>query len=196
MPLLRHGAQLSGRRFLTTDLLERTVPTSSSCVVPVVDYEPLTELRPRFTSVSDRTSTSPAQTEPDHERARYAGRPLAADSANARAAAAFADAALRRVLEVIDRRRPLAQLRPLLAAGLLDSLLGSAALRGSAGLRDSPAAAQLRRVRVQLATPTGTAAEVAASYSRGERVHAIACRMEQVRTPTGTRWEIVALHLG
>lgn len=173
------------------------MPTSSSCVVPVVDYEPITELLPRFTSLSDHTSSSPAQTEPDHERARYAGRPLAADSANARAAAAFADAALRRVLEVIDRRRPLAQLRPLLAAGLLDSLLGSAGLRSSAGLRDSPAAAaQLRRVRVQLDTPAGTAAEVAASYSRGERVHAIACRMEQVGTPTGTRWQIVALHLG
>lgn len=166
------------------------MPTSSSCVVPVVDYEPLTEQLPRFTSLSDRTSTSPAEAAPVHERASYAGNPLAADAVKARAAAAFADAALRRVLEVIDRRRPLAQLRPLLAAGLLDSLLGSA------GLRDSPAAAQLRRVRVQLDTPAGTAAEVAASYSRGERVHAIACRMEQVGTPTGARWEIVALHLG
>ena len=35
----------------------------------------------------------------------------------------FADAALRRVLEVIDRRRPVAQLRPLLAPALIDTVI-------------------------------------------------------------------------
>lgn len=112
-----------------------------------------------------------------------------AEDPRRRAAAAFADAALRRVLEVIDRRRPMAQLRPLLVAGLVDSLL-SAAARGTPG--GDPA--RLRRVRAQ---PVGDhAAEVAASYSRGERVHAIACRIEQFSTPTGPRWRVVALHMG
>lgn len=104
------------------------------------------------------------------------------------AAAVFADAALRRVLEVIDRRRPLAQLRPLLAAGLVETLLSGAS--SAAGV------ARLRRVRAQVCRPGGGAAEVAAHYTRGPRVHAIACRVEQVSTPTGTRWQMVALHLG
>lgn len=106
------------------------------------------------------------------------------------AAAAFADAALRRVLEVIDRRRPLAQLRPLLAAGLVDSLLAGPTRRGGRG------PARLRRVVAQPCRPGGTAAEVAANYTRADRVHAIACRVEQLPTATGPRWQLVALHMG
>ena len=41
----------------------------------------------------------------------------------ARAAAVFADATLPRVLEVIDRRRPITQLRPLLAPALIDTVV-------------------------------------------------------------------------
>ena len=107
-----------------------------------------------------------------------------------KAAATFADAALRRVLEVLDRRRPLAQLRPLLAAGLVDSLLTGPPGNAEVG------AARLRRVLAQPSRPDGTAAEVAANYTRGDRVHAIACRVEQVPTPTGPRWQVVALHMG
>lgn len=107
-----------------------------------------------------------------------------------RAAGGFADAALRRVLEVIDRRRPLAQLRPLLAGGLVDSLL-PAVVRQE---RRSPA--RLRRLRIQPVGADGTAAEVAATYTRDERVHAIACRVQQMPTPTGLRWQVVALHIG
>ena len=108
----------------------------------------------------------------------------------ARAAATFADAALRRVLEVIDRRRPMAQLRPLLAAGLIDSLLSATGRNGP----DADGPARLRRV---LAQPVSDhAAEVSASYSRGMRVHAIACRIEARSTPTGQRWQVVALHIG
>ena len=112
------------------------------------------------------------------------------DSPAARAAAAFADAAARRVLEVIDRRRPLAQLRPLLAAGLVESLLSAA------GRQDAEGPARLCRVRVRMAGPDGAAAEVAVTYRRGERVRALACRIEQRPAPTGTRWQVVALHLG
>jgi len=114
-----------------------------------------------------------------------------------RQAAIFADAALRRVLEVIDRRRPATQLRPLLTPGLVDSVLsiGKAPAGSGAG---SEAAAVLRRMRLQ---PVGRhdpdiGAEVFGTYSRGDRIHAIACRVEQVPAVTGTRWLVVALHIG
>jgi hypothetical protein len=102
-----------------------------------------------------------------------------------RQAASFADAALRRVLEVIDRRRPVAQLNGLLTAGLVESVLSANRLAGS---RDGVAV--LRRVRLQPAGPA--AAEVFGSYSRGPRTHAIACRIEQ----RAGRWQVVALHIG
>ncbi|MEI7543716.1 MAG: Rv3235 family protein [Mycobacteriaceae bacterium] len=121
-------------------------------------------------------------------------RPIRGDAdggpGSVRPAAVFADAALRRVLEVIDRRRSLAQLRPLMTGGLVDSLLTVV------GCHDGTDAARLRRVRAQSVRSDGTAAEIAASYSRGERVHAIACRVEQFTTATGPRWQVVALHLG
>ena len=152
-------------------------------VSPVVDYEPPTFGGPP--TLPPVTTPAPRRRAPE----RPTPRPPA-DDTGARAAATFADAALRRVLEVIDRRRPLAQLRPLLAAGLVDSLLAGPAGHVAVG------AARLRRVLAQPAGPDGTAAEVAASYSRGERVHAIACRVEQVNTATGPRWQVVALHMG
>lgn len=128
--------------------------------------------------------------------------PEAADvtSAPMRQAAIFADAALRRVLEVIDRRRPAGQLRPMLATSLVDPVLAIG--RSAAGrAQGHEGAAVLRRLRLQ---PAGhrdpeTAAEVFGSYRRGQRVHAIACRVEQVRTGVGSaaaRWQVVALHIG
>jgi hypothetical protein len=112
-----------------------------------------------------------------------------------RQAAVFADAALRRVLEVIDRRHPATQLRPMLAPGLLDSVL---AIGRSGHAPAHQGAAVLRRMRLQ---PAGhrdpeAAAEVFGSYSRGNRVHAIACRVEQVLTDGRARWQLVALHIG
>ncbi len=115
-------------------------------------------------------------------------------SAQLRQAAAFADAALRRVLEVIDRRRPAVQLRSVLAPSLVDSVV--AVGRSTAGHAPGhEGAAMLRRIRLQ---PAGkldpdNAAEVFGSYSRGRRIHAIACRVE--RSPAG-RWAVVALHIG
>jgi hypothetical protein len=154
---------------------------SSSAVRPVVDYEPPAfgepPMLPPVTALRPRPPT-PAQP------ATQPGGP------DVRAAAAFADAALRRVLEVIDRRRPLAQLRPLLAAGLVESLLTGPSRHADGG------AARLRRVLAQPSRPDGTAAEVAANYTRGDRMHAIACRIEQFPTATGPRWQVVALHIG
>ena len=151
-------------------------------ISPVVDYEP-----PAFGGPPELPAAAA-------RRVRAAPRPqpppTPEDNGRARAAAAFADAALRRVLEVIDRRRPLAQLRPLLAAGLVDSLLS--AYSGW----EPQQAAQLRRVRAQVTRADGTAAEAAACYTRGQRAYAIACRIEVVMTPTGPRWLVVALHLG
>lgn len=165
-------------------------------VMPVVDYEPATRDVPRCRQSSRATLRRAART----PRRPYTGQPsrepkppTPVTSAPMRRAAAFADAALRRVLEVIDRRRPVAQLRPMLAPGLVDSVLSIG--RAAAG---HEGAAVLRRTRLQ---PAGhrdpdTAAEVFGCYSRGERIHAIACRVEQVRAGAGTRWLVVALHIG
>ena len=107
------------------------------------------------------------------------------------AAARFTDAALRGVLEVIDRRRPLTQLRPMLSTGLIDSV---ASVARAAPTRQSGAV--LRRVRLQATGPDERAFEVSASYTRGPRLHAVACRVERVSTPQGASWQVVALHMG
>ena len=129
-----------------------------------------------------------------HVPQRYSGQqpaqPAPAMSASMRQAAHFADAALRRVLEVIDRRRPISQLNGLLAAGLVDSVLSANRLAGADG-----GVAVLRRVRLQaVGSPDGfAAAEVFGSYSRGPRMHAIACRIERIGSG---RWQVAALHIG
>lgn len=148
-------------------------------VSPIVDYEPPLSGEPQRAVRIPRPRRLPPAP-PGGQSGENRGQ--------VHAAATFADAALRRVLEVIERRRPLAQLRPLLAPGLVDSLMAGAGYAGGV--------ARLRRVRAQLTGPQGTAAEVAAHYTRGEHVHAIACRVEQQQTATGLRWQVVALHLG
>ena len=158
-------------------------PNVLQSVAPVVDYEP-----PAFGAPPQLPPASAPRCRPRVPSA--APRPTGERSRKPSDAALFADAALRRVLEVIDRRRSLAQLRPLMANPLVDSLL-SAAGHGASG---EPA--RLRRVRAQSVRADGSAAEIAASYSRGEQIHAIACRVERVRTATGSRWQVVALHLG
>ncbi len=104
-----------------------------------------------------------------------------------RQAAAFADAALRRVLEVIDRRRPIAQLNGLLAAGLVDSVLSA---NRQAGSQDGVAV--LRRVRLQPVSGRSPRRRCSAATAAGSRMHAIACRIEQC----AGRWQVVALHIG
>ena len=81
----------------------------------------------------------------------------------------------------------------MLAPSLVDSVL---ALGRTA--TDGHSAAVVRRMRLQ---PAGhgapeTAAEVFGCFSRGGRIHAIACRVEQVPSDGGTRWQVVALHIG
>lgn len=106
------------------------------------------------------------------------------------AAAVFTDAALRRVLEVVDRRRPAAQLRGLLTPTLIDTT------RSLARLPQAGGTAVLRRIRLRSITSDAgtavTAAEVFATYTRGPRVRAIAGRVEII----GGRWQLVALQIG
>lgn len=159
-------------------------------VRPVVDYEPpLRDVR-QCRSLSTIALRHPNTHAPHPRPGRQ---PIEGMSAPMRQAAAFADAALRRVLEVLDRRRPAAQLQGLLAPGLADSVLAAnrvAVCRPAAG----DGAAVLRRVRLQaVGRPDRPAAEVFGTYSRGRRIHAIACRIEPA---TDSRWQVVALHIG
>ena len=156
--------------------------TTAHTVTRIVDYEP--RIPPPAASALRRPSTRTA-----HLQA--VRRHPAPPSAVHRAAGTFADAALRTVLEVIDRRRPAAQLGPMMAAGLADSVV---AFARAARVRHG--AAVLRRVRMQACDSSEHAFEVAAGYSRGPRLHAIACRVEQVGPPEDGRWQIVALHIG
>ncbi|OCB40646.1 hypothetical protein A9X02_16760 [Mycobacterium malmoense] len=169
-------------------------PPDAFAVSPVVDYEPPALDVPRAVPACRQPSRPlrARSTCPPRRPGRPPAEPPgAAMSAQLRQAAIFADAALRRVLEVIDRRRPAAQLRPLLAPSLVDSVVSVGhSLTGHEG------AAVLRRLRLQ---PAGhrdpeSAAEVSGSYSRGRRIHALACRVERVGA--GGRWLVVALHIG
>jgi Family of unknown function (DUF6459) len=166
---------------------------------PVVDYEPPPFVAggpaPSF-DVAGGPAPCPAPTPAAlHRSPRHGQRPVevvAARVAPPPAAAAFADAVLRRVLEVIDRRRPVAQLRPMLTPALLDMVF---ALTRAAG---PDKAAVLRRVRLRTACVDEhrphqpAAAEVFAMYTRGERFRAIAGRIEVAEG----RWRLVALQVG
>ncbi|MEH3138821.1 MAG: Rv3235 family protein [Mycobacterium kyogaense] len=115
-------------------------------------------------------------------------RPAPREAPPPKSAVTFAEAALLQTIEVIDQRRPIAQLRPLMSPALIDRVL----VRARAPRSGS---ATLHRVRVR-AVHTGpdepTAAEVFASFSRSGRVHAIAARIERHRDA----WRMVALQIG
>lgn len=150
-------------------------------VVPVADYEPpIGAPRRHFPPAA---LGRPCRT--------LVAVPPAPEQPSARAAAVFADAALRGVLEVVDGRRPFAQLQPLLANGLADTVIALA--RSS---RTTRLAAQLRRVRLRIVDRDGDVAEVFATYCRGKRVQAIAGRVERAEVRGRRRWRLVALHMG
>jgi hypothetical protein len=120
------------------------------------------------------------------------GRPPAEPVAIDPEAQRFAEHALRLTLEVLDRRRPPAQLRPLLAPALVG-------LVGALAQRPLPArglgGACLGRVHLR---PSGAdSAEVFGSYSRGPRMFAVAARLE--RTPAALGWggwRVTSLQVG
>lgn len=162
--------------------IQRTSFTS-----PVVDYEP-----PPVGACPPPRSPRPAALHRHTPRLLRPVPPTRArdlELAPPRAAAVFVDTALRRILEVSDRRRPMAQLRPLLAPSLFDAVATLTRTTSQEG------AAVLRRVRLRSANVVddeATAAEVFATYTRGTRVRAIACRIELVKG----RWLVVALQIG
>jgi hypothetical protein len=149
---------------------------------PIVDYEPPPVATDTVARAIDRLRVLP---DPGVESpVEY---PL--ETPPPTAALMFADAALRRVLEVSDRRRPLAQLRPLVTPTLFDAMSSwphHTRTEGTAALRK----VRLRTAREQDGLPT--AVEVFATFSRGPRLHAAAGRIEMV----GGRWQFVALQLG
>jgi hypothetical protein len=114
------------------------------------------------------------------------------EAAPPRAAIAFADAALRCVLEVIDRRRPVAQLKQAVAPALIDDVI--AMMRPPQTTcpgrpENRVAAATLCRVRLRMVD--ADVGEVFGTYRRGARVLAIAGRIAL----DGQRWRIVALQM-
>jgi Family of unknown function (DUF6459) len=157
----------------------KTRPERTSFVTPVIDYEP-----PPVGAVPCRSKPALRRRAPRPLRAP--AQAVSRESAPPRDAVVFADAALRRVLEVIDRRRPITQLRPVLAPALIDTV--TALTRSS-----HSAAARLLRVRVRMVEGAHTTeAEVFGTYTRGPRVHAIAARIAR----SGDRWRLDALQLG
>ena len=150
----------------------------TALISPVIDCEPppvgLAACRPPTPKALRRRKTRPLRPGP--------APPVLQTPPHA--AVVFADAALRRVLEVIDRRRPIAQLRSVLAPALTDTVLALS--------RDGhAAAATLRRIRLRMVDDAHTA-EVFGTYTRGPRVRAIAARI----TLQDDRWRIVALQIG
>jgi hypothetical protein len=155
--------------------------TRNLTVVPVADYEPpIGAPRPP-------TIGRPVRS--------LAAVPAIPDQPVAHAAAAFADVALRGVLEVVDGRRPFAQLQPLLGDGLADTVIELArSLRGRPD--EVSSAAQLRRVRLRIVDRDGDVAEVFATFYRGGRVRAIAGRIARTDVRGRRRWRLVALQMG
>ncbi|WP_230987179.1 Rv3235 family protein [Mycolicibacter heraklionensis] len=173
-------------------------PPPHSAVAPMLDYEPPARPTMPCRPTHSPTSSPSARTRRGHSPRTRADRPARnVLPAALQSAAVFADAALRRVLEVVDGRRPSTHLHPLLAAGLADSVVS--ARLATAG-RVEPAT--LQRVRVQSAGSgePASAVEVFGTYRRGRRTHALAGRVESIpRRGAGansTAWQIVALHIG
>lgn len=125
--------------------------------------------------------------------------PARAVAADAVAAREFAVAAMTVVLEVVDRRRPVTALRPLVAPPVIDHVISRGRSRYDARLAAQSAGQatpglRLRRVHIQLAADGQ--AEFFGTYTSGERVRAFAGRLARVRTKKGARtpsWRIQGL---
>ncbi len=171
-----------------------SVGAPAALVSPVIDYEP-----PPAGQPACPPPTPQALRRHTPRRLRAVSGAAARESAPPRAAVVFADAALRRVLEIIDRRRPVAQLRPILAPELTDIVVAMARSSHTGTRHDERGnAATLQRIRLRMVDDScpagsgGPAAEVFGTYTRGRRVRALAARIA-VRQD---RWRIVAIHIG
>lgn len=150
---------------------------------------------PRSVGLHPGSDTHPPDTHPDTSRHRSTGRdgdssgqfPLA----DARRGA---EQAFRLLLEVLDRRRPAEHMDKLFAPGVVEPVKTIVRTRPP-GLRLGTAS--LRRVHVSRAAPN--AAEVFATYNRGQRVFAVAARLE-LRTARHTAarrttWTVTSLRV-
>ncbi|MBU9764055.1 hypothetical protein FR943_09390 [Mycobacterium sp. TNTM28] len=167
-----------------------TIPTLLPLTAPVIDCEPpavtLGAIAAPSAAELPAGPTCPAPTvlhRPTPHRSRPAGQ--VPDPELPAGAAQFADVALRRVLEVVDRRRPPAQLKPLMSHLLLDAVVSAATAHRQ------PTPTRLRRVGLRRAAQS-EAAEVFATYTCGVRVRAIAARIEL----RSGRWQFTALQVG
>ena len=149
-------------------------PTLPCVTAPIIDCEPPLWGTP-LTAARLRRRT--------HRRPVVGTVPVRVETA-APEAARFAETALRRVLEVLDRRRPAAALHGLLAPALIDPTIELA------GRPQPGGPAVLRRVRLRGVNPQ--AAEVYATFTRGQRVRVMAARVQRA----GERWQVVALQIG
>lgn len=189
---------------------------------PVIDYEPVPEplgrRRGPVCATPSAEKLNPAeQLHPADKLRRRSPHPVRAhrpllhlcEPPPPKSAVVFAETALRQVIEVIDRRRPVAQLRPLMTPVLVDRVIAhaGAARRGSATMRrvrvrsvdtradtrvDTGAHTSTSAGADESARPDIRAAEVFASFTRSGRVHAVAARIERYRD----RWRFVALQIG
>ncbi|MGE2725567.1 Rv3235 family protein [Mycolicibacterium pulveris] len=167
-----------------------SVDAPPALVSPVIDYEPPPAGQPACVLPSHHTLRRHT---PRRLRAASVAEPR--ETAPPRDAIVFADAALRRVLEIIDRRRPVAQLRPILAPELTDIVVAMARASHTATRHDDRGtAATLQRVRLRMVDDISgaPAAEVFGTYTRGRRVRALAARIAL----TAGRWRIVAIQIG
>src|SRR5258705_12869495 len=136
------GLRLSSRcrlyrteRWRTPMTASRIPPEPASFTTPIIDCEPppvgITACPPPSPAALHRRTARSLRSVP---------RPGPREPLPPRSAVGFADAALRRVLEVADRRRPIAQLRPLVAPPLIETVTALTRLPHTA-------AAKLPRVR-------------------------------------------------
>lgn len=102
----------------------------------------------------------------------------------------FAEHTLRLTLEVLDGRRPPAQLRPLLTPSVHDLV--------PALIRTAPASRRLGSAtltRVHIRVVHTEAAEVFGTYNRSGRVFAVAARIERGKGAHPAGWAITSLRI-
>ncbi|WP_305092175.1 Rv3235 family protein [Prescottella sp. R16] len=154
---------------------------------PAPRFEPSTAEEPGRRNGPLSSPVSSARRSPHDGRPPHRPRPAAVDASDAHR---FAEHALRLVLEVVDRRRPPAQLRAVAVPAVVDVVHYLARSAPPAG-RPGPAT----RVRVHVRPVRPGAAEVFGTYNRSGRVFAVAARIERGHDAHPADWTVTALQI-
>ncbi|WP_241665824.1 Rv3235 family protein [Prescottella subtropica] len=128
-----------------------------------------------------------ARRSPHDGRSPRRARPAVVDASDAHR---FAEHALRLALEIIDRRRPPAQLRTVASPAVVDVVHYL--------IRSAPTVHRLgtaSRVRVHIRPVRPGAAEVFGTYNRSGRVFAVAARIERGPDDHPADWTITSLQI-